>query len=57
MNEQLEVLQAIYSRPNELIYDHHSDTILYNAFDDHRQTIGFAVTMYMNKIVRIQSQI
>ena len=54
MNEQFEVLQAIYSRPNEVIWNNLAEMIVYNAVDDRRQTIGFTVTVCMNKIVRIK---
>lgn len=57
MNEQIEVLKAIYSRSNEFIYDDVSETIIYNAFDDHLQTIGFSVKIYLKKMIIIESQI
>jgi hypothetical protein len=57
MNEQIEVLKSIYSRPNEFLYDNLSEIIVYNAFDDHRQTIGFSTKIYSNKMIIIESQI
>lgn len=57
MNEQFEVLQSIYSRPNELTYDEQTQTIVYNAYDDHRQTIAFSLQISSNENIHLQSQI
>ena len=51
MNEQFQVLQAIYSRQNELIYDHQTETLTFNAFDNDEQTIGFSVIIYPNQSI------
>ena len=56
MNEQIEVLKSIYSRPNEFLYDEHDQSIVYNAFDDQQQTIAFSVHISSNQIIRLQSQ-
>jgi hypothetical protein len=57
MNEQIEVLKAIYCRTNEIVYDDLSQTIVYNAFDDNLQTIGFSTIVYMNNMIIIESKI
>lgn len=57
MNEQIEVLKSIYSRPNEFVYNEQDNTIVYNAFDDQRQIMGFSVHVSSNRIISLQSQI
>ena len=57
MNEQFEVLQSIYSRPNELIYDKQTQTIVYNSYDDQRQTIAFSLHISSNENIHLQSQV
>jgi hypothetical protein len=58
MNEQIEVLKAIYCRRNEIIYDDLSQKIVYNAFDDNLQTIAFTTNVYINNmIIIIESKI
>lgn len=57
MNEEIDILKSIYSRPNEIIYDDLSQTMIYNAFDDHLQTIGFSVKIFMNHSIIIESQL
>lgn len=57
MNEQIEVLKAIYCRSNEIVYDDLSQRITYNAFDDNLQCIGFSISVYMNNMIAIESKI
>jgi hypothetical protein len=57
MNEQIEVLKSIYCRTNEIVYDDLSQKIVYNAFDDNLQTIGFSANVYMNNMIIIESKI
>jgi hypothetical protein len=57
MNEQIEVLKAIYCRRNEIIYDDLLQKIVYNAFDDNLQTIAFSTNVYMNNMIIIESKI
>ena len=55
-DEAVAVLQAIYCRPNELIVDEQAETITYNAFDDHEQSIGFSVMVFKNLSIIVDSQ-
>lgn len=57
MNDEIEILQAIYCRPNEIVYDQFSERIVYNAFDDQLQTIGFSTNVYLNRMIIIESKI
>ncbi|CAF2153018.1 unnamed protein product [Rotaria magnacalcarata] len=57
MQEQIEVLKAIYSRRNEIVYDDVSQIITYNAFDDNLQCIGFSTRVYMNNAIIVESNI
>ncbi|CAF1257359.1 unnamed protein product [Rotaria sordida] len=57
MNEKIEVLKAIYCRPNEIVYDDLSQIITYNAFDDNLQCIGFSASVYMNNTIIVDSHI
>ncbi|CAF2754006.1 unnamed protein product [Rotaria sp. Silwood2] len=57
MNEQIEVLKAIYCRSNEIVYDDFSQIITYNAFDDNLQCIGFSTSVYMNNTITVDSNI
>ncbi|CAF3709422.1 unnamed protein product [Rotaria sp. Silwood1] len=57
MNEQIEVLKAIYCRTNEIVYDDLSEIITYNAYDDNLQCIGFSTNVYMNNTIIVNSNI
>lgn len=52
----MEVLRAIYCRPNELLVDEQAETITYNAFDDHQDSIGFSVIVFKNLSIIVDSQ-
>lgn len=56
MDESVEVLRAIYCRPNELLVDEQAETITYNAFDDHQDSIGFSVIVFKNLSIIVDSQ-
>jgi hypothetical protein len=56
MNDEFDVLQAIYCRPNELLYDSRTDTITYNAWNEQHDTIGFSVVVYANHSTIVNSQ-
>ena len=56
MDESVEVLRAIYSRPNELLVDEQAETITYNAFDDQDDSIGFSVIVFKNLSIIVDSQ-
>ncbi|CAF0980132.1 unnamed protein product [Adineta ricciae] len=57
LNEQLEVLRAIFCRTNELVYDDLTERITYNAFDDQLQCVGFSVSVYTNDMIIVDSNV
>lgn len=56
MDEQIEVLRSIYSRPNELIVNEKTETIVFNHFDSRDQSIGFSLIIYPNRSIVVESQ-
>jgi hypothetical protein len=57
MNEQIEILKAIYCCPNEIVYDDFSQIITYNALDDNLQCIGFSTSVYPNNMIIVESNV
>lgn len=55
MNEEIEILKAIYSRPNEIVYDDLSQRLTYNSWDDNLQCIGFSTCILTNNSIIVES--
>lgn len=54
MNEEIEVLKSIFSRPNELIVDEQTETIRLNVLDE--ETIAFSIIVSPNRSVLIEAK-
>lgn len=57
LNEQVEVLRAIYSRPNEIVYDERAERLTYNAFDEQRQRPAFAANVHAHAMITVDSHV
>ncbi|UJR22315.1 hypothetical protein I4U23_025377 [Adineta vaga] len=56
-HEQIQVLRAIFSRSNEIVYDDLSERLTYNAFDDQLQCVAFSTNVYANDMIIVDSNV